>query len=163
MSNNQIIYFQEAPSYIFPGVNKQIHLSGEQTGGEFSLIGDVIPPGGDGGLHVHLCDDESVHLLNGDLQITIGQQTFTLTATQIYFAPRNIPHQLKNPGKVPALTLLINTRRIFDKFVSIAGALASQDASTAAISPVHQLQRLLALADEFRVKMLAPSGLLGRI
>ncbi|HEX3470953.1 MAG TPA: cupin domain-containing protein [Silvibacterium sp.] len=163
MSNNQVVYVQEAPSYIFLGVTMQIHLSGEQTGGEFSLIEAVMPPGGDGGLHVHSREDESVHMLDGSLQVTVGQQTFTLKAGQTYFAPRDIPHRLTNTGNVPARALLINTPGTFDEFVSIAGVTAGQDTPAAAIPDADQVQRLLALAEEFGVKILAPPELPVRI
>ena len=46
-------YVQDPPSYVFLGVNMQIHLSAAQTGGEFSMISVTMPPGGEGGLHVH--------------------------------------------------------------------------------------------------------------
>jgi hypothetical protein len=38
-------------------------LSAKETGGQFSLIEGVMPPGGDGGLHLHANEDESIHLL----------------------------------------------------------------------------------------------------
>ena len=99
----------------------QIHLSGAQTGGEFSMISATMPAGGDGGLHVHTREDESVHLLDGSLDVTIGEETFTLQAGQTYFAPRNIPHRLRNSGDVAARALLINTPGTFDKVVQMAG------------------------------------------
>jgi mannose-6-phosphate isomerase-like protein (cupin superfamily) len=163
MSNKQTIYVQESPSYIFLGVTMQIHLSGEQTGGEFSLIEAVMPPGGDGGLHVHSREDESVHLLDGDLDVTIGQQTFALKAGQSYFAPRNIPHRVRNTGDVPARALLINTPGTFDKFVSIAGAPVGQHTAASALPDTEQMRRLLALADEFGITLLAPPGLPGPV
>ena len=47
-------------------------LSSEDTGGQFSLIEGLMPPGGDGGLHLHANEDESMHLLDGELEVTIG-------------------------------------------------------------------------------------------
>jgi mannose-6-phosphate isomerase-like protein (cupin superfamily) len=133
----------------------QIHLSGEQTGGEFSLIGATMPPGGDGGLHVHTREDESVHLLEGCLEAAIGEETFTMRAGQTYFAPRNIPHRLKNTGVVPARALVINTPGTFDRFVQMAGTPVSQDASTPRFPDPEQIQRLLRLAEEFGIRILA--------
>jgi mannose-6-phosphate isomerase-like protein (cupin superfamily) len=134
----------------------QIHLSGVQTGDEFSLIGATMPPGGDGGLHLHTREDESVHLLEGCLDVTIGEETFTLQAGQTYFAPRNIPHRLRNTGNVPARALLINTPGTFDKFVLVAGTPVGQDAPASVFPDAEQVQRPLALAEEFGVKIFAP-------
>jgi len=64
--------------YVFLGVPMTIHLSGEQTGGQFTLIEGTMPPGGDGGLHVHMQEDETMHLLEGELDVIIGEQAFAL-------------------------------------------------------------------------------------
>src|ERR1700730_7014888 len=155
MISKKPLYVQQALSYVFLGVTMQIHLSGVQTGDEFSLIGATMPPGGDGGLHLHTREDESVHLLEGCLDVTSGEEAFTLQARQTYFAPRNIPLRLRNTGNVSARALLINTPGTFDKFVQMAGTPVGQDAS-ASVFPDEQVQRLLAPADEFGVKILPP-------
>jgi mannose-6-phosphate isomerase-like protein (cupin superfamily) len=155
MISRKPLYVQQPLSYVFLGVAMQIHLSGVQTGGEFSLIEATMPPGGDGGLHLHTREDESVHLLEGRLEVTIGEETFTMQAGQTYFAPRNIPHRLRNTGNVPARALLINTPGTFDKFVQMAGTPAGQDESTPGFPDPEGMQRLLALAEEFGVKVLA--------
>jgi mannose-6-phosphate isomerase-like protein (cupin superfamily) len=49
-----------------------------------------MQPGGDGGLYVHTKAGESMHLLEGELEVTIGDRTFTLAPGESYFAPRNI-------------------------------------------------------------------------
>jgi len=36
-----------------------------------------MPPGGDGGLHLHANEDESMHLLEGELEVTIGDTKVT--------------------------------------------------------------------------------------
>jgi mannose-6-phosphate isomerase-like protein (cupin superfamily) len=152
MISKKALYFQQPPSYVFLGVTMQIHLSGVQTGGEFSLIGATMPPGGDDGLHMHTREDESVHLLEGFLDVTIGEETFTLQAGQTYFAPRNVPHRLKNTGDVPARALLINTPGTFDKFVQMSGWFGR---IWSWIPGPRADQRLLALAEEFGVTILA--------
>jgi mannose-6-phosphate isomerase-like protein (cupin superfamily) len=159
MISKKPLYVQQPLSYVFLGVTMQIHLSGVQTGDEFSLIGATMPSGGDGGLHLHTREDESVHLLEGCLNVTIGEETFTMQAGQTYFAPRNVPHRLRNTSNVPARALLINTPGSFDRFVQMAGTPVSQDASTPGFPDPEQMQRLLALAGEFGVRILAPPEL----
>ena len=159
MLSKKPLYVQDPPSYVFLGVTMQIHLSGAQTGGEFSMIGATMTPGGDGGLHVHTREDESVHLLDGCLDVTVAEETFTLQPGQTYFAPRNIPHRLRNTGEVPARALLINTPGTFDKFVQMAGIPAGQAEHTFAFPDAEQVQRLFAPAEEFGVRILAPPKL----
>ena len=82
-----LVHKQHAESYLFLGVAMKILLSSADTGGQFSLIEGLMPPGGDGGLHVHAKEDESMHLLEGSLDVTIGDRNFALVAGESYFAP----------------------------------------------------------------------------
>jgi quercetin dioxygenase-like cupin family protein len=89
MFSKKPLFVQQPPSYVFLGVTMRIHLSGAQTGGEFSMIGATMPPGGDGGLQVHTREDESVHLLDGCLDVTVAEETFTLQPGHTY--PPELP------------------------------------------------------------------------
>jgi quercetin dioxygenase-like cupin family protein len=147
-----------APTYLFMGVTMTIHLSGAQTGGELSLIEGAMPPGGDGGLHIHTLEDETLHLLDGELHVTIGDRHFAMKAGDTYFAPRNVPHRLRNLGSMTSRALLINTPGTFDQFIQQAGVpFDAGEASSGTPSP-EQLQKILAMAESFGVKVLAPPG-----
>ncbi|HUO12598.1 MAG TPA: cupin domain-containing protein, partial [Caulobacteraceae bacterium] len=84
---------------VFLGVTMNVLLTSAETGGQFSLIEGVMPPGGDGGLHVHHREDESMHLVEGELEVTIGADRFTLRPGESYFAPRGAPQRLRNIGE----------------------------------------------------------------
>lgn len=99
----------------------QVHISAAQTGGNFSLIEVLIPAGADSGLHQHLHEDQTIHLLSGTLEVTIGDQQVTLVAGDSLFAPRNIPHRLQNPANNKARLFMINTPGKFDRLVSTVG------------------------------------------
>jgi mannose-6-phosphate isomerase-like protein (cupin superfamily) len=106
------VHTQGSEIYIFLGVQMKILLSTQDTGGQFSLIEGLMPPGGDGGLHVHTNEDESMHLLEGELEVTIGDHKFLLASGESYFAPRNIPHRLRKPSpKTCALSSANDPRR----------------------------------------------------
>jgi mannose-6-phosphate isomerase-like protein (cupin superfamily) len=147
-------HITSAPTYVFMGVPMIVHLSGEQTGGQFSLIEGAMPPGGDGGLHVHTHEDETLHLLEGELHVTIGESEFVLKAGESYFAPRNIPHRLRNLGNVTARAMLINTPGTFDEFVRQAGVPIHEAAIASGPPTPQQVQHILALAEKFGVKVL---------
>jgi mannose-6-phosphate isomerase-like protein (cupin superfamily) len=158
MSKSVAVHETASRKYMFLGVRMTILLSSEQTGGGFTLIEGVMEAGGDGGLHVHQNEDESMHLLEGTLQVTIGDESFTLLAGQSYFAPRNIRHRLKNSGNVPARSLLITTPGSFDEFIARAGIPIINDVvAHPSFSPTpEQIQELMSLAEEFGIKILAP-------
>jgi mannose-6-phosphate isomerase-like protein (cupin superfamily) len=156
----RLVHKQNAETYIFLGVAMKILLSSADTGGRFSLIEGLMPPGGDGGLHVHANEDESMHLVEGTLNVTIGERQFTLAPGETYFAPRGVPHRLRNPGKTSARGLVVTTPGGFDAFIARAGFPLSADIPPpAASSPSPgQMEQLLALAAEFGIVIVDPPG-----
>jgi mannose-6-phosphate isomerase-like protein (cupin superfamily) len=134
-----------------------IHLSGEQTRGQLTLIEGTMWPGGDGGLHVHLREDETMHLLEGELDVTIGEQALRLRPGESYFAPRGVPHRLRNRGNVAARSLVIHTPAGFDEFIRRAG-IPMEDASSGTPASPDQLRHVVELAASFGVKLLKPPG-----
>ena len=119
-----------------------------------------MPPGGDGGLHIHLREDESMHLLEGQIEVTIGEKVFDLKPRESYFAPRGIPQRLRNCGSVPARSLMIMSPSTFDEFIACAGVpVIDGEAPPPDAAPTpEQIQRLLALAQQFGIQMLEPPG-----
>ena len=151
------VHSRSAETHIFLGVKMKILLSSKDTGGQFSLIEGLMPPGGDGGLHLHGNEDESMHLLEGELEVTIGDKTFSLNSGESYFAPRNIPHRLRNRSETPARSLLLTTPGGFDEFICRAG-IRLMDGITPPLEPPtpDQMERLLKLAAQFGIKIIAP-------
>ena len=159
-SSGNGLHLSQPASYLFLGVRMDIHVPGLQTGGQFSLIEAFMPPGGDGGLHVHTLEDETLHVISGELQVTIGDQQFDLKAGETSFGPRNIPHRVRNNGDQEARVFLINTPGTFDRFVELAGIPAAVAATMEPGPPTpEQVQQLLALAQQFGVTVLAPPEL----
>ena len=74
------VHTRSPEAYMFLGVRMKIFLSSKDTGGQFSLIEGLMPPGGDGGLHLHTNEDESMHLLEGELEVTISDKKLPLTS-----------------------------------------------------------------------------------
>ncbi len=146
--------------FVLLGVQMKILLSSSDTGGQFSLVEGTVPPGGDGGLHAHLREDESMHLLEGRLEVTIGDKAFDLRPGESYFAPRGIPHRLRNRGSIPARGLVIMSPSRFDEFIARAAVpLVDGEAPPPSEAPTaEQLQRLLVLAQQFGIEILDPSA-----
>jgi mannose-6-phosphate isomerase-like protein (cupin superfamily) len=146
--------------FVFLGVQMKILLSSSDTGGQFSLVEGIMPAGGDGGLHIHLREDESMHLLEGQLEVTIGEKVFDLKPGESYFAPRGIPQRLRNRGSVPARSLMIMSPSTFDEFIACAGVpVVDGETQPAAETPTpEQIQRLVALARRFGIKILEAPG-----
>lgn len=159
-ASTQHVHVTDPPAYVFFGVRMVIHLSGEQTRGNFSLIEAFMPPGGDGGLHLHVNEDETLNLLAGELEVTVADQIFTLKTGETCFIPRNTPHRLKNKSGVEVRAILVNTPGTFDPFIKIAGIPAEIAAHSVPAPPTpEQMEQLLILAEKFGIKMILLPGM----
>ena len=78
-----------------PAERFSILISGEETGGAFSLWEGIQKPGSEPPLHVHHTSDETFQVLEDELRILIGDQIFEAGPGDVVFAPRGIPHAFK--------------------------------------------------------------------
>ncbi len=145
---------RSAPTYLFLGVQLRVLLSSRQTGGQFSMVEGIMPPGGDGGLHIHLREDESMTILEGELEVTIGDEVSVLKAGASYFAPRGVPQRLRNTGSVPMRGIAVTTPGGFDEFIAAAGIPIDIVAPHQEAPPTpEQLAALLRLASAFGIEL----------
>lgn len=88
------------------GQELTVLLSGEQTGGLFTLLLDTTPPGLGTPPHQHEREDEWFYVLEGRAAFWRAGDWRELPPGSAVFAPRNVPHGFKNIGDTP-LRLLI--------------------------------------------------------
>jgi len=69
------------------------------------VIEIVSPPGKGVSLHVHQREDELVYLLEGEIEVTLGDQTMTAVPGVMALLPRGIPHGFTNNGDKPSRLL----------------------------------------------------------
>jgi mannose-6-phosphate isomerase-like protein (cupin superfamily) len=135
-----------------------VHLDGEQTGGAFALSerrarrGDMPP------LHVHHRDDETFHVLDGELALHVGEQTIAMTAGHTALAPRRVPHTYRVESET-ARWLLINSPAGFERFLRAAGERAAGEQLPPPGQPFDPAA-LAQLAAEQGIEILGPPGAL---
>jgi quercetin dioxygenase-like cupin family protein len=64
----------------------------EETGGAYAILEQKIPPGHGPPLHVHRHETEIFYVLEGQFEITVGEQKVAAPAGALVVGPRNIPH-----------------------------------------------------------------------
>ena len=76
----------------------QLKVRSEHTDGKYLVIavehepGDGIPP------HVHSNEDEIAWVIDGDVEVVIGNETHQATAGTTVFFPRHVPHGYRAKG-----------------------------------------------------------------
>lgn len=76
-------------------------LSGEQTGGAFTMVQVVTPPGGGPPPHWHTREDEWFHILEGRVEFWQDGQWMEVPVGSSAFLPRGSRHTYRNCGDQP--------------------------------------------------------------
>jgi uncharacterized cupin superfamily protein len=82
-------------------------------------------------MHIHHNDDEAWHVIEGTLEIRLGDRTERVSAGSTAFVPAGVAHTFSNPGPDVARYLLVATPRILDLITALhAGAASAADAAS---------------------------------
>ena len=76
-------------------------LTSEQTVGAFYVCEAVFGPESGSPLHIHHYEDEVIHVLDGEINIRLDNETLHVPAGGVVHLPKKIPHALQNPLKTP--------------------------------------------------------------
>lgn len=84
-------------------------LSGDETGGRYSLTEFTMapPPAPGPPPHIHEDADEAIYILEGTLEMGIGDEKLTGSAGSVMLVPKGTLHSLANPRPGPARILVI--------------------------------------------------------
>lgn len=104
------------PCYRGPGDQYTFLVTGAQTNGGYFIMEAIIPSGGGPPLHIHHREDESFYLLEGTLEITLGEKQFKATTGDFVQIPRATVHAFHNSGSTTARMLLFFSPAGMDKY-----------------------------------------------
>lgn len=135
-----------------------IHISADDTNGNFSLLESKAPAGDQPPLHLHREDDEGFYLLEGRLSLWVGRDRIELEPGEFALAPHGIPHTYRVESEDGARWLVTSSDGSFDRFVAAYGVPAQDDRLPDRGEP--DVERLTALADEHGIEILGPPGAL---
>lgn len=102
----------------FLGLPTWIKAGRDLTGGQFSLIEQVIPAGFESPWHVHHSEDEAFYVLEGQMSVITEGASTLLQAGGFAFGPRGVPHGFRIEGEGPARILLMTTGSDFADFIA---------------------------------------------
>jgi mannose-6-phosphate isomerase-like protein (cupin superfamily) len=126
------------------GVDVEILLTGQETGGAYSLYRMIIAPGAGAPPHVHRGDDEAFTVVEGAVECGCGDQILTLEAGATVFLPKGIPHYFRGIGETPSIVYGMATPAGHDGFFEEASQLSfpPDPAEVAAICARHGIELL---------------------
>lgn len=106
LQNPKIVKNSEGRILNVLGDNQNIKLRGEDTNGQYTLIEQNNSPGVGIPPHVHEDEDEVFQVLEGQVEMQVGDVLTTLNAGDLIYCPRGVPHSWKVIGNKNARAML---------------------------------------------------------
>jgi quercetin dioxygenase-like cupin family protein len=99
----------------FPGCSNGVKASVSSTAAAFTLIESCTAGGAP--WHVHTREDEYFYVVDGEITVWCGQETFQAGPRSFVFLPRGVPHawDVKSAGK--ATVLMMTVPAMLDEFL----------------------------------------------
>jgi oxalate decarboxylase/phosphoglucose isomerase-like protein (cupin superfamily) len=101
--------------------------------------------------HTHTREDEVYFILDGELEVTVGERTFVLRPGDTLLAPRDIPHQLRNSGNTTNHYLLVFSPAGFEEFIMATAVPAPDNAVAPTEPPAVAVRNVHELAADFGI------------
>ena len=131
--------------------------SGEDTGGAYSLADSAVPPQGGPPPHIHHREDEAFWVLEGELEVSVGESRFRVGAGSFVHLPKGVLHSYQNVGTAPARFLTLMVPAGLEKFFEEVGKPGTDLSSPPPFEEVD-IDRLLAAAPKYGVEIPPPPG-----
>lgn len=95
-------------------------VSPEDSGQSLAILDLVLPRGAEPPPHIHTREDETFYVLEGELQVRIGETLHTLKSGEAIFAPRNVPHSFKIVTETARIVNLITPGSLWSYFMAFS-------------------------------------------
>jgi quercetin dioxygenase-like cupin family protein len=119
----------DAPRVVWmPGrVRTEIHLTSHDTAGEFCLLVDHPPAGWSLPAHLHHGRAETIHIVEGEFEMTINGQRELVRAGETCHIPPDVVHAGGNVGTATGRRIVIFSPAGMESFFLEAGTRAEDD------------------------------------
>ena len=123
-----------------------------------SVMESLAPHGDSPPLHVHLTEDETFHVLEGELRVRAGGADVTIAAGETLLAPKRVPHTYRVESPAGARWLVITRRGDFERFVRALSRPAERPELPTPQRPptAEQADALAAAAHEHGIELVGP-------
>lgn len=123
------------------------HLPSTHMQGAYAAVEFISAPGEGVGRHLHENEEELVYLVQGRIEVELGENNMTVEAGTCALLPRGIPHGYKNIGDTEARLFAVLLPGRLDGFFSGLSRELEQDRP-------HE-DAIAALCKEFRLSFTA--------
>jgi len=126
------------------------------TGKGLTLIEDFVAPGGEPPPHFHENEDEAYYILEGEMSVTVGDETFQATPGTFVFLPRLIVHHWQVLGGKPVRFLAIFTPSGVEGFFLAMGEPAQAATPPPPPSGPPDIDKIVQAAGQYGIRLAGP-------
>ena len=145
----------EGPAFWFLNNLCIVKATTESTGGAFSMVYQIAPPGHATPYHLHHVEDEAFYVLDGESTFICDGQRTVLGPGGYIFLPRGIPHGIRASGSGPSTMLILATPGV--GFVGMMQEMATPAAERVLPVPTQpDIEKLTALCAKYQIDILGP-------
>lgn len=162
MSNQPfVVGHEEGHAFAFLGTLMTVKAGSGDTGGQFSFIEQLAPPGFATPLHVHHGEDEAMFIIEGSFTFFVGDQVLQAGPGAFVYLPRAIPHAFRVEGEAPARLIQLTTPAGVEQgFIAMGEAVTERALPPPHIPTPEHITRLAAISAQYQVEQLGPPPLL---
>ena len=138
----------DGPSFTMLGTTMRLIATAAGTEGRLTVFEQVTPAGWGPPRHIHSREDETVYILDGTYEISLGDERRSVSAGARAVLPRGVPHGFRNVGSAPGRLL----------GVIIPGGLEEYFMAVGKCSPSPSPAQLAEMARPFGLTLVPPGA-----
>ena len=146
----------EKEALIWLGELAIIHATGQNTDGKYCLIELYATKEGSPPWHVHHNEDEGFYIMEGELTISVGKNTYKAKKGDYFLAPKDIPHTYTVDSPGHARILLMCSPAGFEDAVRAMSIPATSLVPPKPESIEIDYDKIMELAGQFGVEFVEP-------
>jgi mannose-6-phosphate isomerase-like protein (cupin superfamily) len=106
--------------------------------------------------HIHLREDESFWVLEGQFSVLLGEESLTAGPGAFVHVPKGTLHTYKNVGRTPGRLIVMLTPGGFENLWKELGVPATQHTMPPPAEEADVIRRLIALAPRYQLQVPPP-------
>jgi mannose-6-phosphate isomerase-like protein (cupin superfamily) len=151
----------EGESFVLLSELIAFKVKGEGTGA-CTVFEDAMQPGYEGPPpHIHLNQDESLYVLEGEFTFHIGDRAIPATLGTFVQIPKGTLHTFQNTGtRVGRLLVTLSPPGDFERFVEEVGGPTTEKSPPLAVGPPDPvvIQKIVTAAQKHSIEIPTPAG-----
>jgi len=137
-----------------PGDAYTFLATGAETNGAYFQLKAVVGVGGGPPPHLHHDEDETFYVVDGCLEMRLGEETISVNSGDYVSVPRGTVHSYRNIGSSPAVMLVTFVPAGFERFFEEVFDPATDPALPPPPPTPEMIQRIIDAAPKYGYEIL---------